>query len=178
MYENIRKPGLLKNIPILFIRALPSLYYYSKFGIKFKHDGCRQLFMQNLEYLMCAMELINKQINNEQLDQTINILDQLRTIRHQDIIPTVERFTINLSDYCNKNIQECRNFYKENKQKLIDLYRNKVIPLHILITDIQTDQKLPHLLSDFCYYDIQHAFMDKEDYTDKLSTLMLFTNRQ
>jgi hypothetical protein len=169
MYESIRKPGLLKNIPLLFIRALPSIYYYGKFGMKYTHTKCKQLYHQNLEYLICAIDLLNKQMHTEHLNEIIKILDQLKTDPHMDVLSQVERFTIQFSDYCNLNVNECRSFYKENKQKLIDLYREKVSPLHILITDVQPDQKLPHLLYNFCYYNIQNEFIKNPDYTDKLS---------
>ncbi len=169
MYENIRKPGLLKNIPLLFIRALPSLYYYGKFGMKFTHTGCKQLYQQNLEYLMCAIELLYKQLHAEHLTEMIKILERMKVTPNMDMLIQVERFTMQFSNYCNSNVTECRNFYKENKQRLIDLYKEKVSPLHILVTDIQPDQKLPHLLCDFCYYNIEHVFVNNPDYTDKLS---------
>lgn len=169
MYENIRKPNLLKNIPLLFIRALPSLYYYGKFEPKFTQTGCEQLYLQNLEYLRSALELLNKQMNAELLNEIIKILDQIKTNPQMDVLSIVERFTLQLSDYCNSHVTECRNFYRENKQKLIDLYKDKVTPLKVLVTDVEPDQKLPHLLGDFCYFNIQNAYMNDSDYTDKLS---------
>ena len=178
MYENIRKPGLLKNIPLLIIRALPSLYYFGKFGSKYNNAGCEQLFLENLDYLKHALKLMYSQMNTNSLDQTIKILDHMDTSPIQDILPTIERLTTDLSDHCNANIQECRNFYKENKQKLIDLYRENVTPLHVLVTDMQTDQRLPHLLCDVCYYDVQHARIKSDDFSTKLGAndFVILTN--
>ena len=178
MYENIRKPGLLKNIPLLIIRALPSLYYYGKFGNKCNNSGCEQLYLQNLNYLKYALKLMNNQMSVNSLDQTIKILDHLDTNQNQEILSVIEHLTTNLSDYCNVNIQECRNFYKENKQKLIDLYRDTVSPLHVLVTDTQTDQRLPHLLCDVCYYDVQHARINSDDFSTMLGTndFIILTN--
>lgn len=169
MYEDIRKPGLLKNIPLLFIRALPSLYYYGKFGTKFTQSGCEQLYLQNLDYLRSVIELLDKQMSAERLNKIVKVLDQIKTKPQMDVLSNVENFTIQLSNYCNSHVNESHNFYKENKQRLIDLYKDKVIPLKVLVTDVEPDQKLPHLLCDFCYFNIQNAYMNDSDYTDKLS---------
>jgi hypothetical protein len=169
MYENIRKPGLLKNIPLIIIRGLPSLYYYGKFGCNYDHEKCEKIFHQNLNYLKAALKVMKDQIEVNKLGQIIDTLDQLNIDNQDEILPAVEHITTDLSDCCSANIQKCRDFYKENKQKLIDLYREQVTPLRVLITDIQADHKILRQLCDFCYYDVQHTSLTSEDYPTMLS---------
>ena len=69
MYDDIRKPNLLKNIPLVFIRALPSMYYFSKFSNSNIPDNARNLFQTNVEYLTMALRLLSKEIKDSEFEK-------------------------------------------------------------------------------------------------------------
>ena len=169
MYENIRKPGLLRGIPLLFIRALPALYYYGKFSGKSVFPRGQKLYQQNLDYLTKAIALMNIQISGSKLSPVQNLLNDIKNISPEKIDDAIEQLTFALSGFCSENPDFCHRFYKENKQQLINLYRESVTPLHILTSDAEPEEKLPHLLCDFCYYDVTRSSRHAEDYPDLLS---------
>jgi len=140
MYENIRKPGLLRSIPLLFIRALPALYYYGKFSGKSDFPRGQKLYQQNLDYLTKAVTLMNKQISSSKLSPVQNLLNDINNISPEKIDDAIEQLTFALSGFCSENPDLCRRFYKENKQQLINLYRESVTPLHILTSDAEPEE--------------------------------------
>jgi hypothetical protein len=169
MYENIRKPALLKDIPLLLIRALPALYYYGRYSINQDFPRGLKLFQQNITYLNKVIAIMKGQLPYKKLITLENILNDLKKISNDQITSTVEDFTLALSELCSENPERCHKFYKENKQHLINLYRESVSPLHILTKDILPEEKLCHLLDDFCHYKVTHFSSTQENYPDQLT---------
>jgi hypothetical protein len=169
MYENIRKPGLLKNIPLLLIRALPVLYYYGRYSTNQDFPKGQKLFQQNITYLNRVIAMMKGQLPYKKLIALDNILNDLKEVPNDQISPNVEEFTLALSELCSENTDRCHKFYKENKQQLIDLYRNSVSPLHILTKDILPEEKVCHLLDDFCHYKVTHSSGTHVNYPDQLT---------
>ena len=169
MYENIRKPGLLKDIPLLLIRALPALYYYGRYSINQDFPKGQKLYQENISYLNRVIAMMKGQLPYKKLITLDNILNDLKKIPNDQISPNVEHFTLALSELCSENPERCHNFYKENKQQLINLYRDSVTPLNILTKDILPEEKLCHLLDDFCHYKVTHSSSTQENYPDQLT---------
>ncbi len=64
MYEEIRKPRMLQDVPLSLIRPLPVLYYANKFVTSQISVKVRNLYQSNLTYLGDALLLIGQLINN------------------------------------------------------------------------------------------------------------------
>jgi hypothetical protein len=169
MYENIRKPGLLRDIPLLFIRALPALYYHGRYAVNQDFPKGQKLYQQNINYLTRAIALMKGQLPYKKLVVLDNILKNLKEISNDQILKQVEQLTLALSDLCSENSEHCRKFYKENKQQLINLYRDSVSPLRILTKNTLPGEKLCHLLNEFCHYDVTHTSLDQDDFPDQLT---------
>ena len=114
MYENIRMPGLLKNIPLIMIRALPALYYYGRFANECKHAGCKQLFDQNLKFFRSAISLMQNKMGVDTPIPSLTKLNHPHNLPGQEILCAVEDLTTELSEFCTGNLMECREFYRKN----------------------------------------------------------------
>jgi len=169
MYENIRKPGLLKDIPLLIIRALPSIYYYSKISNGTDQEKSHQLFTQNLAYLGAVIEMMLKDLKIAGLEQTLSLITVLKQSSGANITINVEQLTLILSDICSQNKELFRDYYRKNKKQMVDLYQKLVVPLKVLVTDSTKEEKLSHLLDDFCYYNIRLANSNEGKFSEDIS---------
>ncbi len=169
MYEEVRRPGMLKSIPLLYIRALPALYYYGKYCQDSDFPRGRILFQQNLDYLIKAIDLLAGHGMQSHVLQLQALVEEVAKSPGHKIGNAVEQLTIALSEFCTEHKETCHTFYQANKKVLIDIYRNSVTPLHVLSGDQEPPTKLPHLLCDYCYYDVTQASSKSENYSDLIS---------
>ena len=77
MYEEIRKPRLLKDVPILLIRSLPTLYYYTKYFQTYLSEQITKYFNTHVKYLSTALTIISERLSNKQLSEVIVSLKEL-----------------------------------------------------------------------------------------------------
>ncbi len=178
MYENIRRPGLLKNIPLILIRALPATYYYGKYISNSNYQKAELLYRQSLEFLFKAITMMTDQLKHSDPSMIFTYLEELNKAPNQKIIDYVEQFTLALSEFCSSNTNDCSKFYKMHKEQLIRLYRETVTPLHILMTNTKHKEKTPHLLSNFCYYHLIESETGNHKYPDQISAsdFLILTN--
>jgi len=160
---------MLKHIPLLIIRALPSLYYWGKYGAKAKTEKVEMLYTQNLEYLIAASELINAKVGKHNLKDLISLLYDLNGASPEGIVALMQQFTLGLSQFCEQNQSECHEFYQKHKEELINLYRNIVNPLQVMVITDQQEGKLPGLLCNFCYYKIDLVTKDLSPFKDSIA---------
>ncbi len=81
MYEEIRKPRMLQDVPISIIRPLPVLYYTNKFVTGRIRRRVRELYQSNLIYLGDALNEISYIINNNEFrDLSLSVRSLSKTI--------------------------------------------------------------------------------------------------
>ena len=155
MYEEIRKPRLLKDVPLLLIRALPSIYYYTK---NFQYYAPKQInnyFITQAHFLSEALTIIGERLTNEKLSEVAASLKEIELNPNQNR-NLLNELTIKLSGECSKQREPLRALIRELKPELIDLYGKNVEPLKIAVVEnnckAERVKKLIHLLQDFCYY--------------------------
>ena len=172
MYENIRKPGLLKNIPMVFIRALPALYYYCAYHKKQATQKTSAYFKSNLDYINAILLKTGALLKIEDFKKLADEIKQLDKIKSDDRLKYLENTTVSLSQICYEYRKVLKEKIRENKNEYIDKYRKIVIPLNILITGtdhpVEKMEKLAGTLSEFCYYNVEKALPEDQDFTPKL----------
>jgi len=67
MYGDIKKPFLLKDIPSVLLRALPAIYYFSKYFNNATPHKTKSLFKSNLMYLSNALFCLSEKWNFKEL---------------------------------------------------------------------------------------------------------------
>jgi hypothetical protein len=169
MYENIRKPALLKPIPLMWLRALPAMYYFGKYIDIDDHPRCRALFSESISYLSTVLTEFKKNQKYENISALIDRLHGISDIPQQDILAGVERFTQELSHICSVHTKQIQTHYKANKQKMIKQYQSSVTPLKVLVCGIPSDHKVHHILDTFCQYNLSFSDVHSRDYATLLA---------
>ncbi|MCK5077802.1 MAG: hypothetical protein KAR38_15575, partial [Calditrichia bacterium] len=114
MYDDIKKPQLLKNIPMVFIRTLPILYYDSRYAKNNIPEKPGQIFHTHLEYFYNALSLLKKNIGknilNEknELDEILKDVNSYKTLANNNRLAFLEKITVKLSKFFNQHKQELK----------------------------------------------------------------------
>ncbi|GAB4366964.1 MAG: hypothetical protein Kow0042_07210 [Calditrichia bacterium] len=182
MYEDIRKPTMLKHVPMVFIRALPVIYYYGKFAKEQIPDKARSLFATHLEYLVTALRMVGEQLKNSDFIQLADGFKQCELKPIPELLGEVETQTLRLSELCTANPNEIQNVVKTLRESILNWYLENVNRLSVLVTDIQSKSaatdKIISQLKNFCYYNVEQTLADSLEYPKKLvdHDFILFTS--
>lgn len=172
MYENIRKPKLLKNIPLLLIRGLSPVYYYCKFENNQIPQKVEEIFLNNLHFISFLIRSTGEQLKNNDLYKLSTEFEELPNLSNQTHITELEKLTIKLSKVCNKLALQIEPIFRVQKKNYIDLYNEKVKKLKVLVVDNNKEQervdKIAKTLQNFCYYDIERTIVNTDTYPQKL----------
>jgi hypothetical protein len=182
MYEEIRKPRLLSDIPSIIIRPLPCIYYYSSYAGAHIPDHTKTLFINNVTYLSEAVKRLGKKLNQDKYVQISNTLNGLVTQPITNLRSQLEKATLDLATLCTKNRSELRKGTAEFKIELNALYKEMVPALKILVVDnngaSERLSKLIKTLTGFCLYDVDNTTWSSHDYAKKQidSDFIVFTS--
>jgi hypothetical protein len=168
MYEEIRKPRLLKDIPLTLIRPLPTLYYANKFANQEIPDKIHRSYQSNVKFLSQALQIISKYLKNnnfELLAKEINSLDVLPSSKNID---KVQKFSISLADLCSDTKAALREQTHMIKTALMEIYSSLVNTIHILVIDnsrgTEDIYKVLGILKNFCQYKVHHVQPESQEY--------------
>ncbi|HFE64495.1 MAG TPA: hypothetical protein ENK14_08805 [Caldithrix sp.] len=172
MYEEIRKPRLLRNMPLLLIRALPPIYYFCRFAGKEVDTRAQVVFESHLSYLAKAVELLGNALNSEEFRRVKPVFSELQNAPAQTAPGRFEKITIELARLCTKFEKKIQPILKQKRVELVQLYLNNVQRLKVLIVDNNDEagrvDKLSSILENFCYYRVDRTTPDSPEYASKL----------
>ena len=172
MFDDIRRPNLLKNIPLVFIRALPSMYYYSKFSNSNIPVNEKKLFTTNVDYLASAIKLLNQDLKDGEFVKLSDSITKLNSSHESEMLGHLEIITIKFSEMCTKKKTEISAATKNIKPALVELYRNSVPKLGILVVDNNNESKrvetLLNTLQNYCYYDVESSIPGSPEFSKKV----------
>ncbi len=172
MYDDIKKPQLLKNIPMVFIRALPALYYYSRYAKNNMPEKPKQIFQSHLEYLSDALSLLKANIELSEIDEIINDVNSYKTIKYNNRLAFLETITIKLSKFFNQHKQELKPVVLNLRNPLIDLYNQNIVKIRVLLIDNNNEpekiKKLQTTLQTYCNYETEQVSISSKDYANKI----------
>ena len=182
MYEEIRKPRLLSDLPSLIIRPLPCIYYYSSYAGVHIPEHTQSLFVSNVKYLSAAIKHLSEKLAVKKVTEISAILDELPKQPATKMRKHLEKATLDLAGLCTKNRAELRKVMTEFKIELNTLYKEMVPALKILVIDnngqSEKVSKLINTLSGFCLYDVNDTLISSRDYAKKQihSDFIVFTS--
>jgi len=172
MYEEIRKPKMLQDVPLSLIRPLPILYYSNKFVTGRVPDKVQDLYQSNLIFLGDALNKISYIINNNDfrdLSLSIRSIKQTLSATH---IKEIQSIGIELARICTQAKSELQKHRLEIKTTAMDLYAIEVDPLKVLLVSMDKDsgtvQKVMGVLKSFCHYNVDCSSYDNADFSQKL----------
>ncbi len=172
MYEEIRSPKLLKPIPMQIIRSLSPIYYYSKFRKNSAPQKVQQIFLSNIEYLSTFLILLSKNLKKVALSDLSQEVKDLKSSTQSDLLQKLDSITIRLSNAFEKSQDDVHNAIKDLRQKTIELYKQEVTRIQILMVDNNNEpervQKVVSTLMNFCYYDVEKTRYPSSEYSEKI----------
>jgi hypothetical protein len=159
MFEEIRKPKILKNVPSMFIRVLPPIYYYLKYLNPHSPKTAYPLYNSSLIYLKKSLLEIGENAPLPDLIELGNQADMFFEQNHKNLAPCFNEFVERLSLQCGKNLKLIRSYLKENRSRLLDSYKSSVKKLNVLVLNNNPDSELRSQLAkkleNFCHYNVQ-----------------------
>jgi hypothetical protein len=172
MYEEIRKPTLLKHIPMLLIRSLSTIYYFGKYSQKITPQRQIEIFESNIGFLSSIVFKIGEHLNQEIFQDISKKICELKNIPKKEIQKSLEKITIELSKACDKSYSDLKKVIKNLRMEFIELYSDSVEKINVLVIDNNHEpervEKIASILINFCYYPTEKAPYPSQDYSQKL----------
>ena len=180
MYEEIRKPKLLKDVPTSLIRALPTLYYTNKYACNDMPERISNLYNSNVLFLSQALKKIGHQLKNEAFTSLSEEALMLRGTPSIELLEQTQDFSIKLADLSSRNREELRINSQYIKSELTTLYPSLVNTIKVLLIDNscgkQDITKVAGILKNLCCYHTDQTEPISSDFSPKLisSDFVLF----
>jgi hypothetical protein len=172
MYEEIRKPKLLKDVPTSLIRALPTLYYTNKFATDDTTDRIQKLYDSNVVFLNQALKIIGNQLKNKEFNALADEAPGLKGKPSAILFEHIQVFSIKLADLCSLNREELRKNNHQIKSQLNILYPTLVDTINVLLIDNscgkQDITKVIGTLKNLCYYHVGQTDPSSSQFSTKL----------
>lgn len=173
MYDDIRKPRLLKDVPILYIRALPSIYYFSRYNSGKSDEEAKAVYLSNLDYLHRAICLAADRLSIQRLTELAGEIKKAREVPKDKLLKHHESIAERLAELTTEHRKDFRNHISKERPLLIEEYKNIVKKLRVLIIaksdDVDKVKKTASMLKNFCYYDVQTTSMQDASFAQKMN---------
>ena len=117
MYEEIRKPKLLKDVPTSLIRALPTLYYTNKFATIHPTERIQDLYDSNVEFLSDGLEIISNLLKISEFNALSKRALKLKGKPSAELFEAVQNLSNDLGGLCSTHNEDLRKnipFYFDN----------------------------------------------------------------
>ena len=172
MYEDFRKPGILKHIPIPLIRALPCIYYYNNYRISRNNEKATKLLDSNINYLDEALVYMSNRLDIHQFKDISRMIYRLKKDNSTQYTLHYTTAIEKLACVCECNVDKIKKFLKSEKSKLIDIYNKNILMLKIILVNTQgievQHKKLSSILSNNCNYDVDSTNAHNSKYSEKI----------
>lgn len=172
MYDEIRKPRLLKDIPLLLIRGLSPVYYYCRYANHQNPEKAEQIFLTHLNYVASQLRFLGEELKNKDLCEQTTRLRMLENMPPKNRLSELEDITQKLSKTVSGIRTEVEKVFKEQKTNFINIYNQDVKKLQVLVVDNNREPervtKLESTLKNFCYYEADKASIHSYNYPEKL----------
>jgi hypothetical protein len=172
MYEDFRKPGILKHIPIPLIRALPCIYYYNTYRISRNNEKATKLLDSNINYLDEALVYMSNRLDIHQFKDISRMIYRLKKDNSTQYTLHYTTAIEKLACVCEYNIDKIKKFLKSEKSKLNDIYNKNILKLKIILVNTQgigvQHKKLSSILTNNCNYDVDSTNVHNSKYSEQI----------
>lgn len=172
MFEEFRKPGILKHLPLPLIRPLPIIYYFNKFRSSKNNTITKELLDTHINYLDEALVYMSNRLDIYQLKDISRTIYRLKKDNATQYTLHYSVAIEKLACVCEHNADKIRKFIKKEKDKLTDIYNKNVLKLKILLLDthynVAVHNKLSSILKNNCNYKVTSTNADKTKYPEQI----------
>lgn len=182
MYEDLKKPGILKYLPIPLIRPLPCLYYFIKFSHSQKNEKATNFFNSNIDYLDEALVFISNRLEIHQFKQISRTIYRLKNDALEQKSVHLSMAIEKMACVCECNIEKIKKFIRSEKTKLNEIYKKNVLNLIIVLVNTNandnTQTRISSILQNNCNYNLLTTAQNDNDFSDNLikSDLVVFNS--
>jgi hypothetical protein len=161
---------------------LPAIYYYHRFQSQKKHAGAGELYRSKQIYLYRALRMISEGTEEEDFAGLAKKIETLTGNAGNKGNDDFTDIVIRLSALSSKHKTQLRQYVRQNKACLRELYHQVVKPLQIalIIYDPGNEKirALRNTLERFCYYDVRETQPDTPGFAHRIihSDFGLFTS--
>ena len=171
----VQKPNIVKGIPTLIVRAMPTIFYYGRYAGQNISELAKDYFNSHVEYLVQATSKMTFILSDKEIKSTTNEIQKLFEIQPARIEDQVYKISRNLSTiFCAKKNVLKTQYDSENgvKTELTELFSLTAKSPRVAVVDTNNElewvDKLATTLADNCYYDIIKTRPMAESYTDDI----------
>ena len=172
MYEEIRKPKLLKDVPTSLIRALPTLYYTNKYAGEKTSDRIEELYNSNVEFLAEGLKITGNLLKNNKFNATSNKVKELKGKPSDTLYNKTQDISSELAELCTATREDLRKNSREIKSQLSSLYPSLVNTINVLLIDNSCGEedisKVSGTLKNLCFYHVDKTEPVSADFSSKL----------
>jgi hypothetical protein len=163
---------MLKDVPLLLIRPLPSLYYVSQFAQGDIPETISELVSANIRFIQSAQTTLGELIKENKFVILAEQFHELCTIPQKQMKHKIELLTRQMAEICTANKTEIRSAMREIKSDLAERYLKMVSALSVLFVQYNGKSEQPNkilqLLENFCFYQTQLINRSDRTYSEKL----------
>ncbi len=170
----IKKPNVVKGIPPLLVRALPTIYYYGRFASETVADRAKSMFESYVQYLVLALKKTEEVAADHQLTEIINQVEGMLSIPSDNVESEVYKITSELSKFCQNNSKIKEQYSSKNglKQAYLKLFCDIVKKTRVLLIDNSNQpdwaENLTKRLEGSCYYDVMKTKIEADKFSDEI----------
>jgi hypothetical protein len=172
MYEDVRKPKMLKDVPLLLIRPLPSLYYFSQFAGGDIPDTISELVSANIRFIQSAQTTLGESIGVNEFSILAEQFHEFCAIPQEQRKKKIEQLTRQLAELSTEHKTEIRAAMRELKTDLSVKYQKTVPTFSVLFVQYNGEEtgpnKIIELLENFCFYQTQIIDRSDPSYSEKM----------
>jgi hypothetical protein len=181
----MQRPNVIKGIPFLLVRALPTIYYYGRYAGVAVPEDVKLRFCAGVDYLHQAVVKIAKQLSDPEMFIVGENIMALQSMPHEKISQALYQLTFRLSDICMRNKQRVKEIYDGEtglNREIAALYDGKISKLFILVIDNDNAaawcERLAATLVSTCRYKVDLANPAKSSFSGQIiaSEFLVFSS--
>lgn len=181
----VQKPNIVRGIPALLVRAMPTIFYYGRYAKQQISDQAKSCFESYVKFLAQGIKNMALLMNDKELDALAIKIENLSQIEPAQIEAELLKISRSLSAVFSAKKDQLKEKYDGDngaKQSLKKLFRSTAKVPEIAVVDTNNElewvEKLSGTLSDSCFYNIIKTRPMAESYTDDIlkSDFVLFAS--
>lgn len=156
MYEELRKPKLLKEVPLSLLRPLPVLYYANKYAGSHIPKAIQILYQTHFRYLCLALNAAAELTSQQAFSSILQPFGTSENFPTQSRYVAVQEMSTALATLCTRHQASLKAHHQALKSKCAEIFNQQVKKIRVLLVDNDGDdvssQKAISVLRNFCLY--------------------------
>lgn len=168
MNQKLREPNIVKGIPPILIRPLPSIYYYNEYSTEKNPLAASSHFFSNVTFLSEAIQLLGQEVGENGFSKLSKEVAGLSELVKPVLGESIREITQKLSSLCLQYKMQVNESVRKLSEQFVEIYHKIVKRISILLVnnnqEPQRVTKLAGTLSNTCHYIVELCDTSKENF--------------